>query len=136
MALLQYYNYDGAGKMLSENYWYSQAVRLPPNRVECAGQGGWDPENGALRATAVEQIDQAFANVALTLKTAGVKGGFTQVHSVKSYHVPLDNQAMEAMVRNLKHWMPEHKPIWTVIAVPRLALEDMKVEIDVVAFDG
>ncbi|KAK5120306.1 hypothetical protein LTR85_006512 [Meristemomyces frigidus] len=135
MAQLQYYSYDGAGKMLSENYWYSQAVRIPPNRVECAGQGGWDPKDGTLRPTAVEQIDQAFANVDLTLKTAGVKDGFKQVYSVKSYHVPLNDQAMEAMVRNLKTWMPDHKPIWTVIAVPRLALEEMKVEIDVVAFD-
>lgn len=97
--------------------------------------GGWDPKDGTLRATAVEQIDQAFTNVDLALKTAGVTNGCKQVYSVKSYHVPLDDQAMEAMVRNLKAWMPEHRPIWTVIGVPRLALEEMKVEIDVVAYD-
>lgn len=39
MANLQYFSYDGVGKRNFEQYRYSQAVRVPPNRIECAGQG-------------------------------------------------------------------------------------------------
>ena len=98
--------------------------------------GGWDPKTNAIPQDLNEQIDQAFANVDLTLKTAGVKDGWKQVFSVKSYHVvSIGEKTIEAMVRNLRKWMPDHRPIWTMLGVPTLALEDMKVEIDVVAID-
>jgi enamine deaminase RidA (YjgF/YER057c/UK114 family) len=32
--------------------------------------------------------------------------------------------------------MPNHQPIWTCVGVTKLAEEDMKVEIEVVAHDG
>ena len=34
-----------------------------------------------------------------------------------------------------KKWMPDHKPIWTAIGVAKLAEEEMRIEIEVVAFD-
>lgn len=54
---------------------------------------------------------------------------------MNSYHVPLNNEALEAMVRNLRKWMPDHQPIWTTIGVTRLGEDDPKVEIEVVAHD-
>lgn len=39
MSKLQYYAYDGVGKDWAELMGYMQAVRVPPNRVECSGQG-------------------------------------------------------------------------------------------------
>lgn len=39
MANVQYSSYDGVGKQMLERHRYSQAVRVPPNRIECAGQG-------------------------------------------------------------------------------------------------
>jgi enamine deaminase RidA (YjgF/YER057c/UK114 family) len=39
------------------------------------------------------------------------------------------------MVRELKKWTPDHKPIWTCIGVEKLAEDEMKVEIEVVAHD-
>jgi enamine deaminase RidA (YjgF/YER057c/UK114 family) len=92
--------------------------------------GGWDRITSAITDDPIAQIEQAFANVDHTLKTAGSKG-WQDVFSVKSYHVPLDNEALDAMVRCLKKWCPDHQPIWTVIGVPKLGLEGMKVEIDV-----
>ncbi|RAQ74880.1 L-PSP endoribonuclease family protein [Aspergillus flavus] len=80
------------------------------------------------------KIDQAFANVDMNLKHAGGKG-WEQVFRVDSYHIPLDDEALEAMVRNLKEYMPNHEPIWTVLGVSRLAEDDMRVEIEVVAHD-
>lgn len=80
------------------------------------------------------QIDQAFANVDLVLKDAGGKG-WEQVFSVRSYHITLDTQALNAMVRNLRKWMPNHKPLFTCVGVTKLGEEDMRVEIEVVAND-
>ncbi|KAK9374438.1 Endoribonuclease L-PSP/chorismate mutase-like protein [Lipomyces chichibuensis] len=133
MSNLTYCNYKGFGQKQQENFWYSQAVRIG-DRIECAGQGGWDPETGVIYKEINAQIDQAFANVELALQTAGGKG-WEQVYRVNSYHVPINNEALDAMVRNLKRYMPNHQPIWTCVGVTRLAEDDMRVEIEVVAHD-
>ncbi|KAJ9488820.1 hypothetical protein VN97_g4466 [Penicillium thymicola] len=133
MSRLTYYNYDGFGKLLRERNKYSQAVRIG-DRIECSGQGGWNPRTGTFNQEISLQIDQAFANVDLNLKDAGGKG-WEQVFRINSYHVPLNPEAHEAMVRNFKKWMPGHAPIWTEVGVSRLGADAMKVEIEVVAHD-
>ncbi|KAB2577088.1 putative l-psp endoribonuclease family protein [Lasiodiplodia theobromae] len=133
MSGLKYYTYEGWGKAAAESFYYSQAVRVG-NRIECAGQGGWDPETKVFYKEINAQIDQAFKNVDLNLRDAGGKG-WSQVFRVNSYHVPLNNEALEAMVRNFKKWMPNHRPIWTCVGVTRLGEDDMRVEIEVVALD-
>lgn len=97
--------------------------------------GGWDTTTGAYSSDINTQIDQAFSNVELNLKDAGGKG-WSQVFRVNSYHVPLGEEAMAAMVRNLKKWMPDHKAIWTTVGVAELGEKEMIVEIEVVAHDG
>ncbi|OOQ82293.1 L-PSP endoribonuclease family protein [Penicillium brasilianum] len=131
MAHLQFYNYEGVGEKNQQDYWYSQAVRIG-DRIECAGQGGWDPKSGEISQEINAEIDQAFENVDLNLKHAG-GNGWDQVFRVNSYHVPMDNEALGAMVRNFKKWMPGHQPIWTCVGVPSLAQDNMHVEIEVVA---
>ncbi|TKX22419.1 hypothetical protein C1H76_5201 [Elsinoe australis] len=136
MSGLPYYNYDGYGKHAVDTYHYSQAVRIG-NRIECSGQGGWDPKTGEIKDGLRDinaQIEQAFANVDLAVRTAGGKG-WSQVFRVNSYHVTLDDEVAGAMVRNLKKWAPGHEPIWTAVGVNKLAFEGMEVEIEVVALD-
>ncbi|GME25603.1 L-psp endoribonuclease family protein [Neofusicoccum parvum] len=133
MSGLKYYAYEGKGQRSLEKHWYSQAVRVG-NRIECSGQGGWDPETEVFYTEINAQIDQAFKNVDLNLKDAGGKG-WSQVFRVNSYHVPLNNEALAAMRRNFEKWMPNHKPIWTCVGVTRLGEDDMRVEIEVVALD-
>lgn len=70
----------------------------------------------------------------MNLNHAGGKG-WEQVFRVNSYHVPLNDEAMEAMIRNFKKYMPNHAPIWTVLGVSRLGEDDMRVEVEVVAHD-
>ncbi|KAF3343438.1 Myosin-1 [Verticillium dahliae VDG2] len=110
MFHLKYYAYEGVG-----------------------GQGGWH-DDGTFETEINAQIDCAFANVEKNLKDAGGKG-WSQVFRVDSYHVPLDDEAPAAMIRNLAKYMPDHQPIWTCVGVPRLGEEAMKVEIAVVAHD-
>ena len=131
MAHLQYFSYKGIGERNKKLFKYSQAVRVG-DRIECAGQGGWDPITGDFDEDINKQIDQAFKNVQLNLIDAGGKG-WEQVYRIVSYHIPLDDVALDAMVRNLKQWCPNHEPIWTVLGVSQLGERSMKVEIDAFA---
>ncbi|KAL2827314.1 Endoribonuclease L-PSP/chorismate mutase-like protein [Aspergillus pseudoustus] len=133
MSHLQYYSYAGVGVENRKTFHYSQAVRIG-DRIECAGQGGWDPATGVFEKEINAQIDLAFANVERNLRDAGGKG-WGQVFRVNSYHVPINNEALDAMVRNFKKYMPDHQPIWTCVGVTRLGEDDMRVEIEVVAHD-
>lgn len=103
-------------------------------KLTASAIGGWDPKTFEFHREINAQIDQAFANVDLNLKDAGGKG-WEQVFRVNSYHVPINNEALDAMVRNFKKWMPNHQPIWTCVGVTRLGEDDMRVEIEVVAHD-
>lgn len=96
--------------------------------------GGWDPKTGEFYKEINAQIDAAFRNVELNLKHAGGKG-WSQVYRVNSYHVPINNEALDAMVRNFRVYMPDHQPIWTCVGVTRLGEDDMRVEVEVVAHD-
>ncbi|KAK6199661.1 hypothetical protein LQW54_010045 [Pestalotiopsis sp. IQ-011] len=65
MSSLSYINDPGAGQKNSDTYHYSQA---------CSGQGGWDPQTGAMVSGTKEQIDLAFENVDNVLRAAGLRG--------------------------------------------------------------
>lgn len=157
MADLTYYNYPGVGEQNRQRFSYSQAVRVG-DLIYCSGQGkaarcplqlvymldtdtvltlgGWKPE-GPVNKIVTEtnaQIDQAFETVDFNLKHAGSKG-WSQVFSVNSFHVPLNNEANEAMVRNFRKWCPDHQPTYTCVGVQRLGEDDMRVEIQVIAYD-
>ncbi|PYI28096.1 L-PSP endoribonuclease family protein [Aspergillus indologenus CBS 114.80] len=133
MSHLKFYAYEGHGVRQQKVFRYSQAVRIG-DRIECSGQGGWDPKTGEFEKEINAQIDLAFSNVELCLKDDGGKG-WSQVYRVNSYHVPINNEALDAMVRNFKKYMPDHEPLWTCVGVTRLGEDDMRVEIEVVAHD-
>lgn len=109
---------------------------LPPPQCPSTNPfiGGWHPETGIYEKDIDAEIQQAFANVDLCIKDAGGKG-WSQVYRVNSYHVGLSNEALGIMSRELKKWMPDHKPIWTCVGVASLAEVEMRVEIEVVAHD-
>jgi len=99
---------------------------------------GWDSETFKVPEEVDAQIAQAFYNVQPALATAGVQGGWSSVFSVESYHVggPGDQEEVfKAMKKNFNKWMPNHKPRWTLLGVARLGLAEVKVEIDVVAWE-
>ena len=85
------------------------------------------PENEA------EQIEQAWKNVEKALKHAGLKNPFENIFSYRSYHVNKHYDSAEMMSGITKKIFREHAPIWTLIGVDRLALPEMKIEIEVCA---
>lgn len=74
MSTLKYGNDPAYGSQLSERNHYSQFVHLPHGITKCSGQGGWT-KDGAMDPDDPEgQIERAFDNVELVLKTAGLSG--------------------------------------------------------------
>lgn len=144
MSHLTYNNYPGFGQHLSDTTYYSQAVRIPgnPHLIKCSGQGGWDPETGVIEPptskSAIEaQVAQAFSNVDLVLRTAGSKRGWGDVYLARIYFVGLENPGLfDKTVECLKQWCPDHRPVITAFAVQSLALEGMRIEVEVEAYDG
>ncbi|EQB48734.1 endoribonuclease L-PSP [Colletotrichum gloeosporioides Cg-14] len=135
MSGLKYFSYNDYGKTLLEEMHYSQAVRVGDN-IEISGQGGWDPATGKVHSELSEEIDQAFANVDLTLKDAGGKG-WSQVFRIRLY--ALDEawtpEGMGRMVENMKRWAPDHAPILTGVGVSKLGQPGMRIEVEVSAYD-
>ncbi|TVY84461.1 2-iminobutanoate/2-iminopropanoate deaminase [Lachnellula suecica] len=132
MSHLQYFSYPGYGDRNMENY--AQAVRVN-NTIEISGQGGWDPETDVIPTDIALELDQIFKNVQLTLTSAGGKG-WSQVYKVRIYTTRYDDEMMGHIVRNLKVWCPDHKPIATGFEVSKLAFDGMRVEIEVKADVG
>jgi enamine deaminase RidA (YjgF/YER057c/UK114 family) len=92
--------------------------------------GGWDRTTEKIEAEIAKQIQQAFDNVEHTIKEAGGRG-WEDVFFLRSYHVIMDDEAVHAMIDCLKKYCPNHQPTWTALGVPKLAFEEMKVEIEV-----
>lgn len=92
--------------------------------------GGWDRQTDKIDSSVVKQIEKAVENVSIGLKNAGSRG-WEDVFFLRSHHLPCNNEAMAAMMKNLKLYYPHHQPDWTALGVPRLAFDDMRVEIEV-----
>jgi len=100
--------------------------------------GGWyaDSRPPRLAESLEEQIDLAFSNIDLAVRTAGGKG-ISQVYRITSYHTRLSTtpEATECMAKAVAKWFPGEKPIWTQIGVEALGLSEMFIEIEAVAYD-
>ncbi|KAK6224294.1 endoribonuclease L-PSP [Colletotrichum tabaci] len=135
MSGLQYFSYEGYGVNLLKDMHYSQAVRVG-DTIEISGQGGWDPKTGEVASDLLQEIDQAFENVDLTLRDAGGEG-WSQVFRIRLY--ALDEawtpEGMGRMVENIKKWAPDHAPILTGIGASKLGQPGMRVEVEVSAYD-
>ena len=57
----------------------------------------------------------------------------SEVYKIVSYHAPLNNEAIELFVENMRKYGPDHQPCWTAVGVQQLGGDDMRVEIDVKA---
>ncbi|KAJ5392415.1 hypothetical protein N7509_007905 [Penicillium cosmopolitanum] len=132
---MKQYAYPGFGEAHQKSHRFSSAVRTG-DFIHCAGQGGFHDSKGNERPdlTDAAQINQAFKNIDTALRYAD-GAGWSQVYRVNSFHISLDDEAIEIMDRKFKEWMPDNYPTWTVLQVCRLGDPRMRVEIEVSAFD-
>ncbi|KAK2039276.1 hypothetical protein LZ31DRAFT_476978, partial [Colletotrichum somersetense] len=98
--------------------------------------GGWDPKTGDVTGDLLQEIDQAFENVDLTLKDAGGEG-WSQVFRIRLYAVDeaWTPEGIGRMVDNIKKWAPNHAPILTGVGVTKLGQPGMRIEVEVAAYD-
>ncbi|KAH7028992.1 Endoribonuclease L-PSP/chorismate mutase-like protein [Microdochium trichocladiopsis] len=126
--------YGGYGQQLLQQMGYNQAVRIG-DRIETAGQGGWNPETGEIPASLDEEIDQAFSNVDLALRSAGGKG-WSQVYRIRLYALEPEGfteEGLHRMVQNMDKWCGK-RPILTGVGVSKLGQPGMRFEIEVAAY--
>jgi enamine deaminase RidA (YjgF/YER057c/UK114 family) len=124
----------GYGERQLREFHYSQVVRYG-DRVETAGQGGWD-DDWCYPESVRDEVIQAFDNVERTLATAGAS--WRQVITVHSYHLPDANgrigpEHLDTMVEQFRLRTGDRAPLWTCIGVAALAGPKMRVEIQVAA---
>ena len=144
----QYFSPGNAGRIALETLHFSQAVRMG-DRLELAGQGGWDDAFEFPAATIPQEVANAFDNVGRVLAAAGAS--WDDVVQVNSYHcrtdpaalpapstahLAIEAEALDAMVGQFRLRMPRHAPIWTCLGVVGLGHPSMRVEIRVTAFLG
>ncbi|KAI9375092.1 YjgF-like protein [Aspergillus egyptiacus] len=130
MSTQRYINEPGAGQKHSDACHYSQAVILG-STVKCSGQGGWTPDGDLDPNDTKGQVKLAFNNVDRVLRACGLRG-WEDVYLVRSYHVDME-ASYDLVVETLKTRIPGHRPVWTAVAVPRLAFPAMLIEIEVEA---
>ena len=59
-----------------------------------------------------------------------------QVFRVNSYHTTdLSVELLGIMTDEFRKWMPDHLPIWTEVGVRQLGAPNMRIEIEVSAYD-
>jgi enamine deaminase RidA (YjgF/YER057c/UK114 family) len=133
MSNLKYFNDEGPGQTHSDLFHFSQAVIVGDTGiVKCSGQGGWD-STGKLDINDMKgQVELAFQNVDTVLQTAGLRG-WEDVYLFRTYATNM-GPAMEHIVAKLKTRLPNHRPCWTALSVPSLALPEMLIEIEVEAY--
>jgi len=95
-----------------------------------AGQGG-ETEDGVLSIDFAAQLEQALRNTETVLAAAGAK--MSDVAKFNLLVVDHSKEKFDAIRREFDRVWGDHKPAWTLIPVPALALDGMLVEIDVIA---
>lgn len=137
MSAPSFFATPGYGDTQRAEMHYNQAVRIG-DRVEIAGQGGWDNEF-VFPTDLEEEIVRAFDNVERTLNHAGAS--WRDVISVDSFHIPeapdfIGPTHNRVMVEQMRKRMGDRAPIWTELGVAALGAPGMRVEIRATADVG
>lgn len=126
MSTATFHNYPGIEDK-STQFHFSQAVVLG-NTIRTSGQGGWQ-EDGEIAADLQREVELAFENVAKALKAANPNASWRNVVSMRSYHIDIDRSA-ELVIDMMRLHVPDHRPVWTCVEIPKLGVPGMSVEIE------
>lgn len=101
----------------------------PSNIVTTAGQIGIRPDN-SIPTEATDQIKQAFVNLSRCLEAAGAR--VTDILKLTYYIVDFDHTSSQHR-GPLSEFLGEHRPVSTLVPVPKLALPGIIFEIEATA---
>lgn len=128
---VQFINPEGLYDPSSNAYTHMAVVPAGQTLVYVSGQGG-ETADGNLAPDFRTQLRQAFENLGIALAAQGL----TLLDVVKQTTLVVDHtEARLAMLteESLKIWRERKCPVNTLIPVPRLALDGMLIEIEVLA---
>ncbi len=114
---------------------YSHAViaRNGSGVAYIAGQGGEDA-TGALAPEFPDQVKQAYANLRAALAAVGARPD--RVVRITTYVANYEPSMLAVMTETVKETFGDTLPAQTLVPVPRLALDGMLFEVDVIAVLG
>ncbi|MEV0798698.1 Rid family hydrolase [Kribbella sp. NPDC050281] len=99
--------------------------------VFVAGQYASGPDGHVPVAGFEEQLELAFANLGIALRSAGLD--YENVVQLRTYIVDHSMDRLAALGRVIAKYWPERPPVQTLLGVAALALPEMSFEVDAVA---
>ncbi|WXC56552.1 hypothetical protein SNK03_002485 [Fusarium graminearum] len=115
-------------KVISDANHYEQAVDLCNGFYKISGQGGFT-DKGEMPSDVKDEVEQAVQNVEDVLKAAGLRG-WEDVYYVRHYHTDID-VTLPLVTEAVKRKVPNNRPGGVAAGVTRLALPNMRIEIEV-----
>lgn len=115
-------------------YGFSHVAVVPANHklVFVAGQGGEEDASGKLSNDFRRQTQQALRNIETALQSQGLD--MKSVVKVTTLVVEHNAEKLRIITEEFYKMWPDKKfPVNTLIPVPRLAIDNMLVEIDAIA---
>lgn len=115
-------------------YGFSHVAIVPGGSklVFVAGQGGEENKEGKLSADFRTQVQHSLNNIKIALQTQQLS--MKSVVKVTTLVVDHNTGKLNIIIEEFKKiWPDKQFPVNTLIPVPRLALDNMLVEIDAVA---
>lgn len=115
-------------------YGFSHIAIAPANSklVFVAGQGGEENTEGKLSDDFRTQLRHALQNIQIALNSQGLK--MNAIVKVTTLVVEHDARKLQIIIDEfVRVWPDKNFPVNTLIPVPRLALDNMLVEVDAVA---
>mgnify|MGYP000193825360 CR=1 FL=1 len=116
-------------------YGFCHTVKAPSNGeiVYISGQSGGEGKEHTLSENFRHQVQVLLANLDVALKSHDL--GFNDVMKITILIVDHDMEKLTIWGEEMnKYWTTNTLPASTLIPVPALALEGMKIEVDAVAF--
>lgn len=111
---------------------YSHAAVVTGGRtVYVSGQVALDDKGQVIGTTLAEQTEQTFKNLAIVLAAAGAT--FQNVVKMTTYVRDLTPAKVKQIREARSRFLGSHQPASTLVGTPALVLDDLLIEIEVVA---
>ncbi|WP_067687654.1 RidA family protein [Nocardia jejuensis] len=112
-------------------FGYSHVARVSGELILVAGQYDSDGEGHTTSDDFAVQVDRAFANLGIALRSAGVD--YAQVAQLRTFIVGHDPSKLEVIGKKIAEIWGERPPTQTLTGVAALALPSMLFEVDAIA---
>ncbi|MCP2293250.1 RidA family protein [Nocardia amikacinitolerans] len=115
-------------------FGYSHVARVSGELVLIAGQYDSDAEGQTTTEDFAGQVDRAFANLGIALRSAGLD--YADVAQLRTFIVDHDLDKLTVLGKKIGEIWGERPPTQTLLGVAALALPGMLFEVDAVAVRG